>query len=109
MRLLLDTHIFLWWITGDSRLSASTLSTVRDPANRVFLSVVSVWECLIKHGTGKLALPSPPDRFLVAERIRHGLEPLPLDEESVSELIRLPPIHRDPFDRMLICQALRHG
>jgi len=109
MKLLLDTHIFLWWITGDSRLSSTSLAAIRDTGNKRFLSTVSVWECLVKHSIGKLPLPHPPDSYLLRQRARHGLVSLPLDEESVGRLPALPSIHRDPFDRMLVCQATHHG
>jgi PIN domain nuclease of toxin-antitoxin system len=108
MRLLLDTHVFLWFITGDSRLPPTLVGLIRDPGNDVFLSVVSVWEVIVKHQIGKLPLPHPPAVYLPQPRDLHGIASLPLDEESVAELPALPPIHRDPFDRMLICQAV-HG
>ena len=63
MRLLLDTHIFLWFTTGDGKLNSRWVSTIRDPGNQIFLSVATVWECTVKYGTGKLALPEPPERF----------------------------------------------
>lgn len=80
-----------------------------DPSHDVFLSAVSTWEIAVKHGLGRLPLPEPPDRYVPAQRQARGIEPLPLDEESCLHLVRLPPLHRDPFDRMLICQALVGG
>ncbi|MBS3947513.1 MAG: type II toxin-antitoxin system VapC family toxin [Dethiobacter sp.] len=109
MRLLLDTHIFLWYITADPRLSAIVLPLIRDPANEVYLSVVSVWETLVKHQLGKLPLPQAPDAYVTQQRQRHQIESLPLDENSVTKLAQLPTLHKDPFDRMLICQAIQHG
>lgn len=64
MRLLLDTHIFLWYITGDSRLPAIVLPLIRDPANEVYLSVVSIWEAIVKYQLGKLLLPQSPDAYI---------------------------------------------
>ena len=64
MKLLLDTHVFLWYITADTRLPASFQAAIQDPANEVFLSVVSVWEAVIKYELGKLPLPSPPADYL---------------------------------------------
>jgi PIN domain nuclease of toxin-antitoxin system len=108
MRLLLDTHAFLWYITEDPRLVASSVEAIQDEANEVFLSVVSVWEALAKHQLGKLPLPVPADEYLKSRREQHDIASLPFDEPSLSHLLRLPLHHRDPFDRMLICQALQH-
>ncbi|MCI0335836.1 MAG: type II toxin-antitoxin system VapC family toxin [Planctomycetes bacterium] len=108
MRLLLDTHVFLWYISGDSRL-VSQQTTLRDPANEVFLSAVSVWEATIKCALGKLSLPATPAVYLRMMRERHAIETLPLDEASVARLASLPDLHRDPFDRILVCQALEHN
>jgi PIN domain nuclease of toxin-antitoxin system len=109
MRLLLDTHIFLWYITGDPRLPAPVVTLIRDPANEVYLSVVSVWEAMVKYQLGKLPLPQPPETYVPQQRQRHQMESLPLDEESVTNLAQLPALHKDPFDRMLLCQAIHHG
>ena len=109
MRLLLDTHVFLWYISGDSRLPLRLRDELRNPENEAWLSVVSVWEAIVKHRLNKLSLPEPPESYLPKQRERHQIQSLALDEESVTQLAQLPPIHRDPFDRMLICQALRHG
>ncbi len=108
MRVLLDTHIFLWYITNDSRLPPEAASIIRQPMNEVYLSVVSVWEALVKHQLGKLPLPSPADDYLRNRRELHRIASLPLDEASISRLLELPAHHRDPFDRMLICQAIHH-
>ena len=109
MKLLLDTHIFLWYISADGRLSDSMLASIRDPSNEVYLSVGSLWEIVVKYQLGKLPLPEPPDTYVPAQRRRHLIARLPLDEDSVTRLANLPSIHRDPFDRMIICQALQHG
>jgi PIN domain nuclease of toxin-antitoxin system len=108
MKLLLDTHIFLWFISGDKRLPDAMRESIRSLDNEVYLSVVSLWEAIVKYQLGKLALPSPPDSYLPLQRERHQISSLFLDEASVAQLARLPAIHRDPFDRMLICQALEH-
>jgi PIN domain nuclease of toxin-antitoxin system len=108
MRILLDTCEFLWLVTGDAKLSATVESAVRDPQNQVFLSVVSFSEISIKHGLGKLPLPQSPARFVPLQRGRHLIEPLNLDELAVARWSGLPPLHRDPFDRMLVCQAQAH-
>ena len=109
MRLLLDTHIFLWYITGDPRLPAPMVPMIRDPANEVYLSVISVWEVIVKYQLGKLFLPQSPEIYLLQQRQRHRIESLSLDEDSVANLAKLPFLHRDPFDRMLLCQAMRYG
>src|SRR3990172_9243990 len=109
MKFLLDTHVFLWFISGDERLPAIARERIRLPENDVYLSVVSVWECIVKYQIGKLPLPQPPDSYLPLQRERHEIASLPLDEARVSRLAELPPVHRDPFDRMLISQAIEHG
>ena len=109
MNLLLDTHVFLWLISGDPRIAPSHLQAIRDPENALFLSPVSLWECLVKHHLGKLSLPEPPETILPQLREQHRIIPLPLTENAVRLLPTLPPVHRDPFDRMLICQALEHA
>ena len=109
MRLLLDTHTFLWYITADPKLPATFRATIQDPANAVYLSVVSVWEAVIKYQIGKLPLPGPPAYYLPQQRDAHGISPLPVDEGAMLPLARLPLLHRDPFDRLLVAQALQHG
>ncbi|MEK6801266.1 MAG: type II toxin-antitoxin system VapC family toxin [Nitrospirota bacterium] len=108
MKCLLDSCTFLWVISGAKELSPLAKELFIDPANEMLLSVVSVWELSVKHGLGKLPLPSPIDRFLMEQRERHGIAILPLQERAVLHLHKLPPLHRDPFDRMLICQAIEH-
>ena len=109
MRILLDTHIFLWFISGDTRLSNELRDAIRDPANEVYLSAVSVWEAVVKYQLGKLPLPEHPGTYLPKKRDLHQIVSLALDENSVVQLANLPPLHRDPFDRMLICQALQNN
>ncbi len=109
MRILLDTCTFLWIIGDAPELSNRARELFIDPANDVFLSAVSAWEISVKHGLGRLSLPEPPEKFIPFQRERHGIEALPLEEEATLYLNRLPSSHRDPFDRMLICQAIVHG
>lgn len=108
MKCLLDTCTFLWVISDSKELSSRARAVFADPANEIVLSVVSVWELSVKHALGKLPLPGAIDRFLVEQRERHGIAALPLDERAVLHLHKLPALHRDPFDRMLICQAIEH-
>jgi PIN domain nuclease of toxin-antitoxin system len=109
MRILLDTHIFLWFISGDTQLLKDVRDAIRDPDNEVYLSAISVWEILVKYQLGKLPLPEYPETYLPKQRDLHQIISLALDESSVAQLAKLPPLHRDPFDRMLICQALQNG
>jgi PIN domain nuclease of toxin-antitoxin system len=108
VRLLLDTSTFLWVINDASELSPKARDSFVDPENEIYLSSVSAWEIAIKHGLGRLPLPEPPDRFIPAQRKQHGIDALQLDEEAALHLIRLPVLHKDPFDRMLVCQAIVH-
>ena len=107
-RFLLDTHIFLWYITADSRLPASFQAAIQDSSNDVYLSAVSVWEAVIKHNLGKLSLPRPPAEYLPQQRAAHGIAALPVDEAAMCHLAGLAAFHRDPFDRLLIAQAMQH-
>ncbi len=109
MKILLDTHIFLWFISGDSRLSTDVRDVIRDLDNEIYVSVVSVWESIVKYQLGKLPLPEPPETYLPKQRELHQIASLTLDESSIAQLAKVPPLHRDPFDRMLICQALQYG
>ncbi|MGA9771792.1 MAG: type II toxin-antitoxin system VapC family toxin [Blastocatellia bacterium] len=108
MRLLLDTHIFMWFISGDKRLPDIIRDSICDSQNDIYLSVASIWEAIIKNRIGKLPLPASPEIYLPAQRERHFISSLFLDESSVMRLAQLPGIHRDPFDRILICQSLQH-
>jgi PIN domain nuclease of toxin-antitoxin system len=108
VNLLLDTCTFLW-LAGGASLSPAAASAVRDPSNDVFLSAVSTWEIVVKNRAGRLPLPEPPDRLIPAERHLRGVTALPFDEEAALYGPRLPPLHRDPFDRMLIAQAIARG
>jgi PIN domain nuclease of toxin-antitoxin system len=105
VRLLLDTCTFLW-LAGGGRLSPPAAASIREPSNEVYLSAVSAWEIASKHRAGRLPLPESPDRLIPAERGLRGVLPLSFDEESALQVLRLPPLHRDPFDRMLISQAI---
>ncbi|HEV3416601.1 MAG TPA: type II toxin-antitoxin system VapC family toxin [Pirellulales bacterium] len=109
MRLLLDTHIFLWYISADPRLPVDLRNEIRDPANEVFLSAASIWEAVIKHSLGRLPLPAPPAEYLPRQREAHRIAGLPVAEGAMMHLAGSPPLHRDPFDRILVAQTLQHG
>lgn len=108
MRFLLDTCTFLWVVSGAAELSVHARELYVDPDNEVYLSSVSVWEMAVKYMLGRLPLPEPPERFVPAQRKLHHIDALQLDEEAALHLTRLPPLHKDPFDRMLVCQAIIH-
>ena len=109
MKILLDTCTFLWLATEIGQVSEKAKEAFADPDNEIFLSVVSCWEIAVKHASGKLKLPEPPLQLVPAYRDRYGVGSLPLDEESALHVGRLPKLHADPFDRMLICQSVTHG
>ena len=109
MRLLLDTCTFLWVITDAPDLSATARARFTDPANEVFLSAASAWEIGVKWRRGRLPLPQPATSFVADQREAHGIAALGIDEESALHVTRLPDLHRDPFDRMLVSQAIVHG
>ena len=109
MKLLLDTHIFIWLIDNDRRLSKQYRQIIQDPNNEKFLSVVSIWECAIKYQIGKLNLPSSPETYLPVERRKHLIKTLTVDENSIVSLVNLPLLHKDPFDRLIMAQALQHN
>ena len=101
MRILLDRHVFLWWVRDDPRLDAPARDLISNYANEIFVSAVSAWEIEIKAALGKLKI-SPDWKRLVAE---NGFQWLPVLPRHTEGLRDLPPIHRDPFDRMLVAQA----
>ena len=107
--MLLDSVAFLWWVTDDASLSDASIEAVEDPTRTVYLSAVSIWEIALKHGLGKLSLPESPATLIPRLRKAHGIEELPLTGAATLQLTKLPPLHRDPFDRMLVCQAIEHG
>ena len=109
MRILLDTCSFLWIASGSDHLSMKSRNLFSDRANEIFLSPVSAWEITLKHSLGRLPLPENPNKFLPKYREKHGIQSLPLCEEAALQLSRLPDLHKDPFDRMIICQAIADG
>lgn len=109
MNLLLDTCTFLWIALDAPALSPAAREAVLEPANRVYFSVVSAWELAIKYRLGKLPLPMDPWHYIPQLRQRHRIDTLPLHEEAALAVARLPSLHRDPFDRMLVCQAVQES
>jgi PIN domain nuclease of toxin-antitoxin system len=108
VRVLLDTATFLWAANDAAEFSAKAREIFADPENEIYLSSVSAWEIAVKHALGKLPLPESPARFVPRQRKQHGVDSLRLDEEAALHLSRLPLLHKDPFDRMLVCQAVVH-
>jgi PIN domain nuclease of toxin-antitoxin system len=105
MKLLLDAHIFLWAITDDARLSPKYQKLFADEGNDLYLSVVSIWEILIKVGIGKLPVPTPAAAYIARHMDRNRIGVLTIQSGHLAELEGLPPLHKDPFDRMLVAQS----
>ncbi|MFU8781394.1 MAG: type II toxin-antitoxin system VapC family toxin [Kiritimatiellia bacterium] len=106
MKFLLDTHAFLWWIGNDDQLSDTARAAIADPDNEVFFSVVSAWEMAIKIRSGKLlSIPTTLTAFLQKHLRKNALSVMPISLEHSLQITELPPLHRDPFDRMLVAQA----
>ena len=106
MKILLDTHTFLWWNAADPRLSPKASGWLADPKNTLLLSVVSAWELVAKTQAGKLRLPEPPSTYVPTRLAHYGIETLPVTLAHVLAAESLPLHHRDPFDRLLIAQAV---
>jgi len=106
MRILLDTHAFLWMIFGDERLDESTRSLISHPENEILLSVVTLWEIAIKVSLGKLDLAIPFEKMMEELLNKYAVQVLPISFEALVTVSKLPFHHRDPFDRLLIAQAV---
>jgi len=106
MRLLLDSHAFLWFIMGSANLSVNARALIEDPANERLLSVASLWEIAIKTSLGKLTLSAPFDELIPAQLKLNGIDLLNIKVDHLSTLTTLPFHHRDPFDRLIIAQAI---
>ncbi len=109
MKLLLDTCTFLWIAGGGRALPPAVAAAYQSPDNEVYLSAASTWEIAIKYSQGRLPLPVSPQTLVNAERERRGLMSLAVDEESALHVTKLPALHGDPFDRLLVAQAIVHG
>jgi PIN domain nuclease of toxin-antitoxin system len=105
VKLLLDTHALLWWLSAPRSLSKAARAAIASAENLVYLSAAVVWEIRIKEGLGKLTAPRSFERVLAAERF----EPLAITVDHAHRLRELPSVHRDPFDRILIAQATAEG
>ena len=107
MRLLLDTHTFLWWLAGNMRLSMKGRLAIEDAGSDVIVSAASAWEITTKHRIGKLPEASAVGQDVAGAIASQGFEELPVTVADAERAGRLPGPHRDPFDRMLIAQAIR--
>jgi len=109
MRLLLDTHAFLWLDSEPQKLSSAAAGAIKDPANQLVLSVASVWEMEIKRQIGKLRLAGPLAALVESQRTTNRIELLPVELGHVLALGALPVPHKDPFDRLIAAQAAQEG
>jgi PIN domain nuclease of toxin-antitoxin system len=109
MRVLLDTHAFLWWITDAPELSPRARSLIADSDNRVYVSAASGWEIAIKAQIGKLVVPENPQQFIAEQIVANSFAVLPIRMEHALHILDLPMHHRDPFDRLLMAQSRVEG
>jgi len=109
VKLLLDTSAFLWWITEHQSLSQRARDLISDADNEVWFSVVSSWEIVIKAGLGRVQLPEKVERFLPKQVGANGFQVLPVHLRHTLRVAGLPVLHRDPFDRLLVAQAIVEG
>lgn len=105
MKALLDTHVFLWWITDDQRLSSRVREIIADGTNEILFSAASGWEIAIKTRLGRLQLPDDPKIFIPEQLELNAIEVLPVQIGHALHVYQLPSHHRDPFDHLLIAQA----
>jgi PIN domain nuclease of toxin-antitoxin system len=105
VRLLLDTHVWLWLQTSPERFGETTLALLADTGNELLLSAASCWEIAIKYSLGKLSLPAPPSEYVPSRMERSGTTALPVLAMHALRVADLPRHHRDPFDRLLVVQA----
>lgn len=109
MRVLIDTHAFLWWVEGDRPLGAKARAALTDQDNECLLSLASVWELAIKAGLGKLRLALPVQRYVVENVVANNFRLLEIRVSHLGRVESLPAHHGDPFDRLLIAQALEEN
>jgi PIN domain nuclease of toxin-antitoxin system len=106
MMFLIDTHTFIWYVTDNSRLSNQVLELINDENNQIVLSIASIWEMGIKNGLGKLTFNLPFETFIQQQLAINDFTVLNIQISHISTVSQLPLHHRDPFDRMLIAQAI---
>lgn len=108
MKVLLDTHVWLWMLTAPEKLREQR-PMLEDPGTRLLLSAASTWEIALKYALGRLPLPESPDSYVPTRMRSTGVEPLPITPGHTLAAAALPLLHRDPFDRLLIAQAQQLG
>ncbi len=109
MKVLLDTHTFLWWVTDSKQLSARARRVIADGTNEIFFSAASGWEIAIKARLGRVVLPETPDRFIPSQLDENGFQTIPVHLRHALREFALPELHNDPFDRILVAQAAVEG
>ncbi len=105
-RVLLDTHAFLWFVSGSAQLSPRAQALIADPTTEPLLSIASVWEMAIKISLGKLTIDAPFHTFISAQLRRNGIALLGISVDHTNQVVSMPFHHRDPFDRLLVAQAI---
>jgi len=105
--ILLDTHTFVWWVSDRNQLSQAARAALEDETSQLHLSVVSAWEIALLQKKNRLRLPVPVPVFLQRGLARHGIHELPLLRRTVLTAVNLPDIHNDPFDRILVAEAIQ--
>jgi PIN domain nuclease of toxin-antitoxin system len=105
LRALLDTHVFLWWITDDPQLPQNIIDIIADGNNELYFSAAGCWEIAIKAQLGKISLPDRADTFISDQLNLNGIQSLPILSSHALNVFKLPAHHRDPFDRILVSQA----
>lgn len=109
MKALLDTHTFLWWNIEAAQLSSRIRAIIGEGDNEIFFSAASGWEIAIKYARGRLTLPGPPDAYVADTLMYNRFTPLPIQLSHALQVYQLPPIHSDPFDRLLVAQSQLEG
>jgi PIN domain nuclease of toxin-antitoxin system len=105
MNALMDTHVFLWWISDDIRLPLHVRTIISDSRNELFLSAASCWEIAIKYRLGRIKLPQKPDIFIIDQLSKNAIQSLPVFASHALYECNLPDLHRDPFDRIIVSQS----
>lgn len=105
MKLLLDTHVWIWWLTAPDRLTSEASSALSDAESRLYLSPASTWELMVKSAAGRVNVSGSVEALVQEAISASGVQPLPIEHAHALQLRRLPPHHRDRFDRMLVAQA----